>query len=84
MRHHPPLHSGPHHVSQSVEHFPQTVFPLLGIFAAQRQVWRHKCPLLVTDITRIAASTRHDSILSEMDVASSDLRLYWNKLNNRL
>jgi hypothetical protein len=69
MRYHPPLDSGPHYVSHSIEHLPKTVLPLLRIFAAQRQVRRHECPLLVANITRIAASTRHESILREMDFA---------------
>jgi hypothetical protein len=41
-------------------------FSLLGIFAAQRQR-RHESPLLVTNITRIVASIRHDSIVPETE-----------------
>ena len=84
MRHHPPLHSGAHHISQPVEHFPQTVLPLCRIFAAKRQVRCHERPFLITNVTRIATSARHDSILSEVDAASSTIQHNWNKLNNRL
>lgn len=56
-------------------------------WASSRHSAKHgatNAPLVVTHVARIAASTRHDSILPEVDLAPSTVQLNRSELNNRL
>src|SRR5919206_3804178 len=63
VSHHPPRRSRPYYPPQTIEHFPQRVFPLWSFLGHQCQVRRDEAPLLVANITRVWLSCLHTIIL---------------------
>ena len=51
-----PLAAGAHHIAKAFEHRAQRIIPLLGLFFAQRQVRRDKCPFLIRPIAGVSAA----------------------------
>src|SRR5215210_108225 len=50
---HPPGSPGAHKVTQRIKHLPQRMLALRSVLLHQTQIWSHKFPFLIADITRI-------------------------------